>query len=301
MAAKYPAQTGKWIYVLLSLLLVSVLLVTVFTVTNSTKQGAVFAAEKEKTDPNQTPPDANEQQKQKAEDKKPQRPLHKHPAFGQRLKERMRMVARQIRARGVRDPNTLAAMQTVPRHAFVRPVDSGRAYNDHPLPIGLDQTISQPYIVAFMTEALKLKADSRVLEIGTGSGYQAAVCAEIAKEVYTIEIVEPLAKSAKKLLKQLRYRNVFVRAGDGYFGWPQKQPFDAIIGTAAAGRVPKPLMEQLKPGGRMILPQGSEWGFQNLVLITKDEKGKISRKNVMPVRFVPMTGQVQKPEKKSDK
>lgn len=211
------------------------------------------------------------------------------------------MVNRQIRARGVRDPNTLAAMLTVPRHSFVRVGELGQAYNDHPLPIGLGQTISQPYIVGFMTEALQLKAGSRVLEIGTGSGYQAAVCAEIAKEVYTIEIVEALAKSAKKRLKELGYRNVFVRAGDGYFGWPEKAPFDAIIGTAAAGRVPKPLMEQLKPGGRMILPHGSERGLQHLVLITKDEKGKISRKNVMPVRFVPMTGEVQKPESKSNK
>ena len=201
----------------------------------------------------------------------------------------------------MQDPNTLAAMQMVPRHSFVPPGERARAYNDHPLPIGLKQTISQPYIVAFMTEALNLKSDSRVLEIGTGSGYQAAVCAEIAREVYTIEIVEPLAKSAKKLLKELGYPNVFVRAGDGYFGWPEKAPFDAIIGTAAAGRVPEPLIEQLKPGGRMILPCGSEWGMQYLVLITKDEKGKISRKKVMPVRFVPMTGRVQKPEDKPKK
>jgi protein-L-isoaspartate(D-aspartate) O-methyltransferase len=152
-----------------------------------------------------------------------------------------------------------------------------------------------------MTEALKLRGNSKVLEIGTGSGYQAAVCAEIAQQVYTIEIVEGLAKSAKERLKKLGYPNVFVRAGDGYFGWPKEAPFDAIIGTAAAGHVPPPLLEQLKPGGRMILPTGSPRGFQYLVLITKDEKGNLRRKKVMPVRFVPMTGEVTKPEKKSRK
>jgi protein-L-isoaspartate(D-aspartate) O-methyltransferase len=152
-----------------------------------------------------------------------------------------------------------------------------------------------------MTEALKLRPNSKVLEIGTGSGYQAAVCAEIAKQVYTIEIVEGLAKRAKKCLKELGYPNVFVRFGDGFFGWPDVAPFDAIIGTAAAGRIPPPLLEQLKPGGRMILPYGSPRGFQYLVVITKDKKGNISKKNVMPVRFVPMTGEVMKPEKKSEK
>ena len=211
------------------------------------------------------------------------------------------MVAKQIQARDVNDPNVLKAMRIVPRHAFIPPDRQRYAYADHPLPIGLGQTISQPYIVAFMTEALKLKPDFRVLEIGTGSGYQAAVCAEIAQEVYTIEIVEGLAKSAKKLLKELGYPNVFVRAGDGYFGWPEKAPFDAIIGTAAAERIPPPLIKQLKPGGRMILPFETALGFQYLVLITKDDKGNIHKKNVMPVRFVPMTGEVTKPQKKSKK
>ena len=139
-----------------------------------------------------------------------------------------------------------------------------------------------------------MEPDSKVLEIGTGSGYQAAVCAEIAKEVYTIEIVEELAQRAKKTLKDLGYPNVFVRAGDGFFGWEEHAPYDAIIGTAAAGRVPEPLLEQLKPGGRMILPQGSPGGSQYLILITKDKKGKLHKENVMPVRFVPMTGEVQK-------
>jgi protein-L-isoaspartate(D-aspartate) O-methyltransferase len=190
-------------------------------------------------------------------------------------------------------------MRVVPRHAFIRAAEQPYAYADTPLPIGLDQTISQPYIVAFMTEALQLKPDSKVLEIGTGSAYQAAVCAEIAEKVYTIEIVEELAKSAEKRLKELGYPNVFVRAGDGFFGWKEHAPYDVIIGTAAAGRIPPPLIEQLKPGGRMILPTGSPRGFQYLVLITKDQDGKLHRKNVMPVRFVPMTGEVQKPEKKS--
>ncbi len=234
-------------------------------------------------------------------DKKPLRPTHKHAAFRERIKERARMVSRQIEARAVKDPNVLAAMRTVPRHAFVRRTEQRYAYADHPLPIDHDQTISQPYIVGFMTQALKLNRNSRVLEIGTGSGYQAAVCGEIAREVYTIEIVEGLAKSAGKLLKGLGYPNVFVKAGDGYFGWPEHGPFDAIIGTAAAGRVPKPLLEQLKPGGRMILPQGSPYGVQYLILITKDKEGNIRRSKVMGVRFVPMTGEVQKPEKKSDK
>ena len=225
---------------------------------------------------------------------KPPRPDHKLPAFKERVQERARMVAQQIQAREVNDPNVLKAMRIVPRHAFIPPSQQREAYADYPLPIGLGQTISQPYIVAFMTETLNLKPDSKVLEIGTGSGYQAAVCAEIAGEVYTIEILEELAKSAEKHLKELGYKNVFVKAADGYFGWKEKGPFDAIIGTAATGRVPPPLMEQLKPGGRMILPYEDDIGLQYLVLITKDNKGNIRRRNVMPVRFVPMTGQVQK-------
>jgi protein-L-isoaspartate(D-aspartate) O-methyltransferase len=230
-------------------------------------------------------------------DKKILRPLHRHPAYTERLVERGRMVDWQIESRSINDPNVLKAMRVVPRHFFVRPTEERYAYTDNPLPIGYGQTISQPYIVAFMTEALRLNRNSKVLEIGTGSGYQAAVCAEIAKEVYTVEIVDELAESAKKRLKELGYRNVFVKAGDGYYGWPEHAPFDAIIGTAAAGRVPEPLIKQLKPGGRMILPYGSPKGLQYLVLITKDKNDKISQTNVRPVRFVPMTGEVQKPEK----
>jgi protein-L-isoaspartate(D-aspartate) O-methyltransferase len=234
------------------------------------------------------------------EQKEPNRPQHKHPAFKERIDERMKMVAQQIQARDVDDPNVLRVMRIVPRHIFVRPGDQSLAYIDSPLPIDYEQTISQPYIVGFMTEALQLDPNSRVLEIGTGSGYQAAVCAEIAKEVYTIEIVKELAGIAKERLKELDYPNVFVKAGDGFFGWPEHAPFDAIIGTAAAGQVPEPLVEQLKPGGRMILPIGGPRDFQYLVLMTKDDKGNLDKKIVMPVRFVPMTGEVEKPKKESN-
>ena len=300
MAAKNPELLKKWMYVGLSLLIALALFTIIFTINSTTEPESVFASgnEEKEADANQAPA---EQEPKDPNDKKPLRPDHKHPAFTERVKERARMVTRQIQARDVNDPNVLKAMRIVPRHAFVRPIEQRFAYIDNPLPIGYDQTISQPYIVGFMTEALKLKSDSKVLEIGTGSGYQAAVCAEIAKQVYTIEIVEGLAKRAKKCLKELGYPNVFVRAGDGYFGWPDMAPFDAIIGTAAAGRVPPPLIEQLKPGGRMILPCGSPYGFQFLVLITKDKKGNLHKSNVMPVRFVPMTGEVTKPEKKSEK
>lgn len=292
MAAKYPGLFNKWMYLPLSLLILLLFFAIIFTSQNK------------EADANHLPADVNaeSERKQKAsKEKKAQRPEHTHPAFTERTKERERMVARQIQARDVNDPNVLKAMRIVPRHAFVRPAEHRFAYADHPLPIDYGQTISQPYIVAFMTQALELKPDSKVLEIGTGSGYQAAVCAEIAAEVYTIEIVEGLAKSAKERLKELGYPNVFVRAGDGYFGWREKAPYDAIIGTAAAGRVPPPLLEQLKPGGRMILPVEGRFGFQHLVLITKDQKGNLDRRNVMPVRFVPMTGEVTKPEKKSPK
>jgi protein-L-isoaspartate(D-aspartate) O-methyltransferase len=243
--------------------------------------------------------DANQRMEQKEpNDVKPLRPTHTHPAFAERIKEREEMVAEQIQARGIKDANVLSAMRIVPRHAFIPESEQKQAYGDYPLPIGFDQTISQPYIVAFMTEALELKPDSKVLEIGTGSGYQAAVCAEIAAEVYTIEIVEGLSKRAEEKLKELGYTNVFVKAGDGYFGWPEKAPFDAIIGTAATERIPEPLIEQLKPGGRMILPYETKAGFQYLVLVTKDDKGNINKRKVMPVMFVPMTGEVTKPENK---
>jgi len=282
--------------------LFALLLLIFFNISCSKRPTSAVSKPNEKTESNQQAQEPNESKPPRpAPIRGGARPEHKHPAFTERIEERAKMVATQIKARDVNDPNVLKAMQTVPRHSFVEHPNKNiwntnlkRAYADYPLPIGFDQTISQPYIVAFMTEALQIKPDDKVLEIGTGSGYQAAVCAEIAREAYTIEIVEPLAQRAGKLLKELGYKNVFVKAGDGYFGWPDKAPFDAIIGTAAAERIPEPLIEQLKPGGRMILPYGTEFGFQYLVLVTKDEKGELHKKNVLPVRFVPMTGEVQK-------
>jgi len=206
---------------------------------------------------------------------------------------RERMVRSQIEARGIRDSRVLAAIRAVPRHELVPSQLRQRAYADHPLPIGEGQTISQPYIVAYMTEKLQLSGDERVLEIGTGSGYQAAVLGELAAEVYTIEIVEPLARRAAHDLKKLGYENIHARHGDGYSGWPEEAPFDAIIVTAAPGRIPEPLVEQLAVGGRMILPVGES--YQELILITRDEEG-VSRRRLIGVRFVPMTGEVQDDE-----
>jgi protein-L-isoaspartate(D-aspartate) O-methyltransferase len=200
------------------------------------------------------------------------------------------MVATQIAARGVRDAKTLAAMRKVPRHLFVPTASLTQAYDDHPLPIGHGQTISQPYIVGFMTEALGLEGGDTVLEIGTGSGYQAAVLAEIASRVHTIEIVAPLAEEAAARLKRLGYGNVEVRAGDGYLGWPEAAPFDAIVITAAAPRIPEPLKQQLKDGGRLVLPVGDDW--QELVVVTR-RGDRFEEKQVLPVRFVPMTGKVR--------
>ncbi len=220
----------------------------------------------------------------------------RHPAFAERTEEREHMVADQIEAREVHDPNVLRAMRVVPRHAFIPESQRPYAYEDRALPIGQDQTISQPYIVALMTETLALEPNSVVLEIGTGSGYQAAVCAEIAREVYSVEIIESLVASAAQTLSKLGYVDVHVKAGDGYFGWSEKGPFDAIIGTAAARDVPAPLIQQLKPRGRMILPVDSEFGFQHLILVTKDPQGQLHYKKILPVRFVPMTGRIQQPQ-----
>ena len=184
--------------------------------------------------------------------------------------QRERMIEEHIVARGVKNSAVLEAMRTVPRHRFVLDADQAEAYGDHPLSIGYQQTISQPYIVAYMTEALKLKPGDRVLEIGTGSGYQAAILANIVSQVFTIEIVEPLAKRAESILRDLKYDNVTVRVGDGYQGWPEQAPFDAIILTAAPGHIPLPLKEQLKIGGRLVLPVGGD--SQSLLLIERTEK-----------------------------
>lgn len=210
--------------------------------------------------------------------------------FGQEnyTAKREQMVKTQLIARGIKDAATLFAMQNVSRHLFVPENMKPYAYSDRPLPIGDGQTISQPYIVAFMTEALQLKESDKVLEIGTGSGYQAAILAKIVDSVYTIEIVKPLAIKAKDRLQQLGYANVNVKWGDGYHGWPAKTPFDAIIVTAGADSIPQPLIDQLKIGGRMIIPVGPSNYVSHLVLVTK-KKNKIIKKKLIPVRFVPFT------------
>ncbi len=208
-----------------------------------------------------------------------------------RAEERRQMVSRQIEARDVRDPRVLRAMRNVPRHLFVPESQRRHAYEDRPLPIGHRQTISQPYIVALMTELAAVKPDDRVLEIGTGSGYQAAVLAEMGVRVFSIEIVEPLAKRAKKTLDALGYgKRVEVRHGDGYAGWPAHAPFDAVVVTAAPPKIPEPLKQQLKVGGRLVIPVGDY--FQKLVVVTRTEKG-FRKRSVAPVRFVPMTGKAQ--------
>jgi len=210
--------------------------------------------------------------------------------------ERERMVREQLvgPGRDLTNARVLAVMSKVPRHEFVPETLRPFAYQDHPLPIGHGQTISQPYIVAFMTEQLELRPTDRVLEVGTGSGYQAAVLAELAAQVYTVEIIEDLAKGAAAVLKRLGYTNVHVRAGDGYKGWPEAAPFDTIIVTCAPEKVPPPLLEQLKEGGRMIIPVGPAWDQELVVLRKRD--GNLERRAVLPVRFVPMTGESQRPK-----
>lgn len=200
-------------------------------------------------------------------------------------RERERMVKSQIEARGIKDKNVLEAMRMIARHKFVSEDMKSFAYNDEPLPTGEGQTISQPYIVAYMTEMLHLKKEDRVLEVGTGSGYQAAILAEMAREVYTIEIIESLSLKAQEVLKELGYTNIYFKIGDGSFGWREHAPYDAIIVTAAPENIPDALQEQLKISGRMIIPVGMT--FQELILITR-EKRKLRKKRLLPVRFVPL-------------
>jgi len=202
-------------------------------------------------------------------------------------KGRREMVETQLRERGILDERVLAAMGKVLRHEFVPPGVRSFAYNDGPLSIGHGQTISQPYIVALMTELLGLNQNSRVLEIGTGSGYQAAVLAELAADVFTIELVAPLARQAKETLERLGYRNIHCKTGDGYLGWPEESPFDAIIVTCAPDDVPQALLEQLREGGRLVIPIGEYGAVQELFVLEKID-GKIHRRSVTPVRFVPM-------------
>ncbi len=208
-----------------------------------------------------------------------------------RLREQM--VASQLKARDIWERSVLKAMQAVPRHLFVPERIRPHAYQDHPLPIGEDQTISQPYIVALMTQLAAPKKHFRALEVGTGSGYQAAVLAELVNEVYTIEIVPLLAERSRKVLAELGYTNVHARQGDGYRGWPEKAPFDLILVTAAPGRIPEPLKEQLAEGGRLVIPVGETYGIQRLMLVTR-EKDRFEEEVVTSVRFVPMTGEVQR-------
>jgi len=207
--------------------------------------------------------------------------------------KRQAMIDLDIKGRGIKDKNVLEAMGKIPRELFVEESLRSKAYADQPLPIGEGQTISQPYVVALMTEALRLKPSDRVLEIGTGSGYQAAILAEIVKEVYTVEIRKILAEAAARRLKDLGYKNVEVKFGDGYFGWEEHAPFDAIVITASANHIPPPLIKQLKEGGRLILPLGSTLFYQTLTLAMK-EKGELKMEQMGGVLFVPMIGETEK-------
>ena len=216
-----------------------------------------------------------------------------HPGFRERVEEREKMVSRDIEGypyNPVSDIGVLNALRVVPRHLFVPESLSDLAYKNSPLPIGFNQTISQPYIVASMTELLDLQGDEKVLEIGTGSGYQAAVLAEICQQVFTIEIISELGMQAQKVLKELGYKNINIRIGDGYEGWPEEAPFDRIIVTCAPTNIPKPLIDQLRPGGMIVIPVGKAHEVQKLVVVVKTKNGKVYEREQYPVRFVPMTG-----------
>lgn len=215
------------------------------------------------------------------------------PRFDERREERQQLVEQGIVGQGITDSAVVEAMKHVPRHLFVPPSYRDNAYQNRPLPIGYNQTISQPYVVAYMTTMLDLQAGEKVLEIGTGSGYQAAILSEITPYVYTIEIVEPLARRTKALFSSLGYSTIKTKIGDGYKGWPEYAPFDAIIVTAAASEMPQPLISQLKPGGIMVIPLGEEGKTQILAKVTKSQDGEVHIDRKLPVRFVPMTGEIQ--------
>ena len=217
-----------------------------------------------------------------------QRELHDSLATARRT-----MIDRDLRGRGIKDPRVLSVMEAVPRHLFVPENLRLSAYEDRPLPIGEGQTISQPYIVAYMSELLELRGNEKVLEIGTGSGYQTAVLARLAAEVYSIEIISSLSESAKRIIEQLGFKNVYLKVGDGFFGWEEKTPFDAILLTAAAPEVPQPLWRQLREGGRIIMPLGRPWKTQRLIRVRK-VAGKAVVEELTDVLFVPMTESIQK-------
>ncbi len=219
-------------------------------------------------------------------------PVHAQEAQDAFAEPRKRMVERDLRGRGIKDPRVLEAMYLVPRHLFVPRRHRSQAYQDRPVPIGKGQTISQPYVVALMTELLTLKGNERVLEVGTGSGYQAAVLSQLAREVYTIEIIPSLAAKAEERLLRLGYGNVQVKTGDGFFGWEEKGPFDAIVVTASTEKIPDPLWNQLQRGGRLVMPLGETHKTQRLVRATKI-KGKRHVETITGVIFVPMTGEVR--------
>ena len=201
---------------------------------------------------------------------------------------RSRMIREQIASRGIKNPAVLRVMGEIPRHLFVPANVREQAYEDRPVPIGHGQTISQPFIVGFMTELLDVQSQHRILEIGTGSGYQAAILSKLAKEVFTMEIVPELAQSAEALFRRLGYKNIFVRLGNGYLGWPEASPFDRIIVTAAPPEIPQVLIDQLKPGGRLLVPVGNSPANQEIIMVEKTKDGKVVKRAVLPVRFVPM-------------